>query len=148
MNQLRLVSISKYDNEDIIVLMTGDLHLLLPRFKMFQKYKKHFTCCPKSRNQRVLYRNIERKLFKELHNQFDNKLLFDLVYNRSICILNEQTEQVLSFTRFRFTKSGLVPNHWEQNTKYLEEAKQIKLLSSDPWQDLYKRYSFEYFNYV
>lgn len=144
----RLVSIDKWDRSQITTLMSGEYSLMFSRFNLFNKYMKHFKSCPRTKRQRALFQSIEKKLFKELHGQFHDKWLFDLMYGYYICILDTKTNQVLCTKRFRYTSGGLVPNDWETNELYLSESKQIKELTTNPWQDLHKRYSFKYYKYV
>ena len=77
----RLVSVDKWDRSQITTLMSGEYSLMFSRFNMFNKYMKHFKSCPRTKRQRALFQSIEKKLFKELHGQFHDKWLFDLMYD-------------------------------------------------------------------
>ena len=141
----QLIALDKWDYDDQVILMTGELSLLKSRLKIFNQYIKHFTCCPKNRNQRKLYGNIEKKLLKELHGQSPSEYLYDLLYNHHVCILDISKQVVYCEVRLHRIIGGLVPYDHETNEDYKRETQIVKFFLENTWQKLYIKPKFKYF---
>ena len=141
----QLIALNKWNYTDYTVLMSGDLSLLKSKYKMLLKYNKHFVSCPKTKQQRSMFNNIDQKLFKELHGQSPSKHLFDLLYTNHICILNIQKREVCCSTRLNKIVGALIPNDSSINDEYKNERWVINFFLKKFWQPLYLKNDFKYF---
>lgn len=141
----QLIVLNKWDYSDYKVLMSGNLNLLKSRYNILLKYNKHFICCPKNKRQRLLFKNIERKLIKELHGQSPSNNLFDFLYNHHICILNTNKQTVYCNVRLHKVVSGLIPLDYKTNDDYKNEKWVVKFFLENTWQRLHIKPTFKYF---
>ena len=140
----RLISIN-YWNKNINVLMESlDIYILFSRYEMIMKYKKHFSHCPKTDFDRKMFKSIERKLLKELHNNELGDDIFGLIYNHNIAIQEIESKKVISSKRFFTLFSGFIP--FEQTDEYKSEDKHVNSILSSDWQNIRYNVNFKYFN--
>ena len=103
----KLYSNHTSDKQDkVLLFQSKDPRLVFHKYKMLLKYKKYIcNSCPKTKSQRLLLRNIERKIIRELQFQ-SPPYPFHFLYNCDLCIMHR--DLYYSFTPFTI-KFVLIP---------------------------------------